>query len=302
MKRAALTAIYVVLTVMRIAFAQVESPTLPPQMKQAPVTGGEIKYEIRGDGEPVLLIHGAFVAASFLPLMDEPSMANYRLIRYHRAGYAGSTAPAGPVERQAADAVALLRHLGVERAHIVGHSAGAIVALQLAVRAPGVVHSLVLLEPPMGTGPSRPKWIQEVIEPAKERYRAGDGVGAVETFMRGVAGPDWRRMIARTVPGGPKQAEQDAATLFSFDLGVAGFDEEKAKRISPSTPILYMWGSDTPSFFKEDRDMVRAWFPHAEDQLVRGVGHSLQMEDPRAVAEGIARFVRRHALEKRLDQ
>ena len=268
-------------------------------MKQAPVTGGELKYQTRGDGEPVLLIHGAFVAASFLRLMDEPSMADYRLIRYHRAGYAGSTAPAGPVQRHAADAVALLRHLGVERAHIVGHSAGAIVALQVAVSAPGVVHSLVLLEPPMGTGPSRPKWIQEVIEPARERYGAGDRVGAVEIFMRGVAGPDWRRMIARTVPGGPEQAEQDVATFFTFDLGVSGFDEEKAKRISPSTPILYMWGSDTPSFFKEDRDMIRAWFPHAEDRLVRGVGHSLQMEDPRAVAEGIGDFLRRHAFKKR---
>lgn len=109
-------------------------------------------------------------------------------------------------------------------------------------------------------------------------------------------------MTARTVPGRPKQAEQDVATFFSFDLGVSGFDEEKAKRISPSTPILYMWGSHTPSFFKEDRDMIRAWFPHAEDQLVRGVGHSLQMEAPRAVAEGIANFLRRHALERRPNQ
>jgi pimeloyl-ACP methyl ester carboxylesterase len=301
MQRASLTTTYVVLTLVSTAFAQVDSPAGAPQMKQAPVTGGEIKYEIRGDGEPVLLIHGAFVAASFLPLMDEPSMADYRLIRYHRAGYAGSTAPAGPVERQVADAVALLRYLGVERAHIVGHSAGAIVALQVAVRAPGVVHSLVLLEPPMGTGPSRRKWIQDVIEPSRERYRAGDPVGAVEIFMRGVGGPDWRRTIARTVPGGPKQAEQDAATFFSFDVGVSGFDEEKAKKIDPSTPILYMWGTDTPSFFKEDRDAVRAWFPHAEDQFVRAVGHSLQMEDPRALAEGISGFLRRHPL-KRLNQ
>ncbi len=299
MRRAALIAVYVFLTLVRTAFAQVESPTGAPEMKQAPVTGGELKYQTRGDGEPVLLIHGAFVAASFLRLMDEPSMADYRLIRYHRAKYGGSTAPGGPVERQAADAVALLRHLGVERAHIVGHSAGAIVALQVAVSAPGVVHSLVLLEPPLGDGPSRPKFLQEVIEPARERYRPGDRVGAVEIFMRGVSGrPDWRRMIARTVPGGSEQAEQDAGTFFSSDLG-SRLDQEKAKRISPSIPILFMWGSDTLPFFKEGRDVIHAWFPHGEDQIVRGVGHSLQMEDPRAVGEGIAGFLRRHALKKR---
>ncbi|NBB72410.1 MAG: hypothetical protein GVY35_01880 [Bacteroidetes bacterium] len=46
-------------------------------MRRAPVQGGELEYEVRGDGEPVLLIHGAFIAASFLPVMDEPSLANY---------------------------------------------------------------------------------------------------------------------------------------------------------------------------------------------------------------------------------
>jgi pimeloyl-ACP methyl ester carboxylesterase len=302
MQRAALIGLYVFLILVRTAFAQVKSPTGAPEMKQAPVTGGELKYEIRGNGEPVLLIHGALVAASFLPLMDEPSLADYRLIRYHRAGYAGSTVPGGPYERQAADAVALLRHLGIERAHIVGHSAGAVIALQLAVRAPEVVHSIVLLEPPLGTGPSRPKFAEEVIEPTRERYRAGDLVGAVDTFMRGVAGPDWRRMIARTVPGGPKQAEQDAATFFSSELDSRLVDQEKAKRISPSIPILFMWGSDTLPFFKEGRDVIHAWFPHTEDHLVRSAGHSLPMEEPQAVAEGISVFLRRHTLEKRSKQ
>jgi pimeloyl-ACP methyl ester carboxylesterase len=300
MRRAALIVIYIFVSLGRIAFAQVASPTGAAEMKQAPVTGGELKYETRGDGEPVLFIHGALFADSFLPLMDEPSLAGYRLIRYHRAGYTGSTAPGRPLERQAIDAVALLRHLGVERGHIVGHSSGALIALQVAISTPGVVRSLVLLEPPLGTGLNSAHFAQEVIEPARKRYRAGDKAGAVETFMRGVAGPDWRRMIARTVPGGPEEAEQNAATFFSSELGSRiDIDEEKAKRISPSTPILYVWGSDTRPHLKEGRDVFHAWFPNAEDHLVRGVGHLLQMEDPRAVAEAIAGFLGRHAIEKR---
>lgn len=60
------------------ALSQVESPTDTPEMKRAPVPGGELEYEIRGDGEPVLLIHGALIAGSFLPVMDEPSLADYK--------------------------------------------------------------------------------------------------------------------------------------------------------------------------------------------------------------------------------
>ena len=46
-----------------------------------------LEYEERGDGEPVLLIHGALIATTFVPLMSEPALADrYRLIRYHRAG------------------------------------------------------------------------------------------------------------------------------------------------------------------------------------------------------------------------
>jgi pimeloyl-ACP methyl ester carboxylesterase len=97
------------------------------QMKRTAVQKGEIEYEIGGEGEPVLLIHGSFIADSFLPLMSEPSLAKYRLTRYRRRGFAGSSAHEGPfsIERQAADAAALLQQLGVQRAHIVGHSYGA---------------------------------------------------------------------------------------------------------------------------------------------------------------------------------
>ena len=84
------------------------------------------------------------------PLLAEPDLAHrYQLILYHRRGYGGSSCAAGPIgiAQQAADCQALLRSLGVERAHVVGHSYGGNVALQLALDAPDVAHSLALLEP-----------------------------------------------------------------------------------------------------------------------------------------------------------
>lgn len=109
-----------------------------------------LEYEAHGDGEPVLLIHGSHIAAAFLPLMREAALADqYRLIRYHRRGFAGSDPHSGAfsIEQQAQDALALMKHLGVERAHVVGHSYGGAAAAQLALDAPSFVHSLVMLDP-----------------------------------------------------------------------------------------------------------------------------------------------------------
>lgn len=116
-------------------------------MENARVNGVELEYEVTGSGEPVLLI-SPVVADGFLPLVSEPSLGDYQLIRYHKRGWAGSTHAEGPVTvgDHAADAAALLEHLGIRSAHIAGHSSGAAVAAQLALDEPGLVATLVLLE------------------------------------------------------------------------------------------------------------------------------------------------------------
>ena len=99
-----------------------------------------LEYEVGGnpDGEAVLLIH-AGTATVYAPLMVEPALADrYRLVRFHRRGFAGSDQFDGPVTIDAfvRDSLALLEHLEIERAHVVGHSGSGVVALQLALDAP----------------------------------------------------------------------------------------------------------------------------------------------------------------------
>src|SRR3954447_22808804 len=103
-------------------------------MANARVNGVNIEYEVTGAGEPVLLI-APVIADGFDPLVSESALGDYELIRYHKRGWLGSTHAPGPVsiEDHAADAAALLGHLGIARAHVVGHSSGACVAAQLAL-------------------------------------------------------------------------------------------------------------------------------------------------------------------------
>ena len=94
-------------------------------MPRATLDGIELEYEVRGAGEPVVLMHAGVCADFFKPLMQESALTQrYTLLNYHRVGYGQSLRVAGPVSiaQQAAHCRSLLRHLGIERAHVVGHS------------------------------------------------------------------------------------------------------------------------------------------------------------------------------------
>src|SRR5262245_24721847 len=111
-------------------------------MNRAVLDGIELEYEVRGAGEPVVLVHAGVLAGWFSPLMDEPALSRrYRLVRYHRIGYAGSSRIAGSVSLgdQARHLQALARHLGIERAHFVGHSSSGNIVLQAALDTPHLV-------------------------------------------------------------------------------------------------------------------------------------------------------------------
>ena len=149
-------------------------------MNSVKVNGVELEYEVVGSGEPVLLI-SPVLADGFLPLVSEPALADsYQLIRYHKRGWVGSTHTPAPVSvaDHAADAAAILDHLGIPRAHIAGHSSGAAVAAQLALDHPETVHTLILLELLLLSVPSGEAVLQQV-GPAFEAYGSGDHEGAL---------------------------------------------------------------------------------------------------------------------------
>ena len=63
------------------------------QWERAAVDGVELEYLAQGAGEPIVLVHAGMFADWFDPLLGEPSLAGYRVLSYHRIGYAGSSRP-----------------------------------------------------------------------------------------------------------------------------------------------------------------------------------------------------------------
>src|SRR4029450_12426462 len=97
-------------------------------MDKANRNGLQMDYEVKGSGEPVLLISTGPIADSFLPLLSEKALVErYRLITFRQRRLARSTSGPAAVSfaKHAADAAALLGHLHVRRTHVAGHSTGA---------------------------------------------------------------------------------------------------------------------------------------------------------------------------------
>jgi pimeloyl-ACP methyl ester carboxylesterase len=262
----------------------------------------ELEYEVHGAGEPVLFIHGAIVAEAFAPLLSRPALEDYRLVNYHRRGYAGSTHSTAPVSipRQAADAVALLDAIGIRQAHIVGHSYGGMIALQMALDAPRRVHSLALLEPGVLWSARRDE-VLTVLQPIVERYEAADVAGALEVFGIAVAGPRFREALDGVLdPGWFEQAIADADTLFKVELPALlewGFSPDDAPRITQ--PVLSVLGAESAAidpWAPEEHELLQEWMPQTEPFVLEGSTHALQMMNPVGMAEGLARFFARHPI------
>jgi pimeloyl-ACP methyl ester carboxylesterase len=256
-------------------------------MNSARVNGVQLEYEVRGSGEPLL--------------SDPALVERYGLITYHQRGQVGSTRSPAPVSfaQHAADAAALLGHLGVRRAHVAGHSSGGDIALQLAFDRPDLVQTLALLEPALMSVPSAAAFFESA-GPALAAYRSGDREAAMAAFLSAVCSLDWetcRAVLEEHVPGGTAQAIKDADTFFGSYLPALGawqFGPNEAAAIHQ--PVLSVLGTQSERLFVEGRALLHSWFSQAEDLTIEGVGHLLHMQRPQHVVRGVAAFLGRHPI------
>ena len=277
------------------------SKVAPHELERAAVDGLELEYELHGHGEPVVLIHWGLCAAWAEPLTQEPALADrHRLLSYHRAGFAGSDRIDGPVSiaTHAAHCALLMRHLGIERAHIVGHSSSADIGLQLALDFPDTVHTLALMEPARPVPPTaeQAQFVRDFVAPAMQRYRAGDKAGAVDTFARGVFGSDYRGPLEQGLPGVFEQAVADADAFFTQELPALqqwSFTQQDAARITQAA--LAIRGQNTAPTFPERLQLLASWLPNVE-LFELDATHLLHLQNPRGMAEALAAFYARHPL------
>jgi len=133
---------------------------MPTKTTLARVNGVELGYQIKGEGKPLILLHGGFGSVEmFGPNVDLLAKTN-QVIGVDLQSHGRSLAADRPMrfETMADDIAALIRSLGLERAAIMGFSLGGAVALRTAIQHPEVVERLVLVSTPF----KRSGWYPEM--------------------------------------------------------------------------------------------------------------------------------------------
>jgi pimeloyl-ACP methyl ester carboxylesterase len=259
----------------------------------------QVDFEVRGEGEHVVLVHASAFVSWYTPLVErlaDHSTVTYR--RHIRRPAGGSYRPLSAAE-DAATCARLLEHLGWPTAHIVGHSYGALVALQMALDTPDRVASVALLEP-AARGISSSDAIAAALQPVIGAYRAGDTAAAIDGFLRHVCGDDYQATLQRVVPGAFAEALAEADLFFQAEMAAVqqfAFGPDDASRITQ--PVLNVVGAHSVPRFIEGNALVQSWFPGAERLTIPAAGHLLMIQNPTDVAGGLKDYFSRHPITSR---
>jgi pimeloyl-ACP methyl ester carboxylesterase len=272
-------------------------------MERARVNGVELEYEVKGSGDPVVFLHGGLLPDENTPLIKEPALTDhFKVINYHRRGFAGSEKPQGKatIEDQAADCYALLQHLGVEQTHVMGHSLGGVIAIQVAADHPEAVHDLALMEPALmaAIAKSQPnvdaKASQEQFMAGMAQvnaiYQTGDKRGALETFLQTRAGEAFRDVIDFLLNSGEfETAIKDADTFLQVEMPAAyqwDFTPQQAAQLK--MPVASILGQHSPPRAQKVEAFLIEWIPQTEQVVLPRAEHALALFDPPGIAQVLA--------------
>lgn len=250
----------------------------------------ELTYELGAGGDRIVLVHASPFVSWYVPLVEQ--LTEFSTLRYRRRlrGSGGGEYRPLTVAEDAATCGTLMDHVGWQAAHVVGHSYGALVALELAIDAPERVRSVALLEP-AARGISSSEQVAAALAPVAAAYRSGDKAGAVDGFLRHVCGDGYRAVLDRAIPGAFGEALGEADLFFQAEMPAVqqwSFGPGDAERVTQ--PVLNVLGAQSAPRFVEGSDLIQSWFPRAQRLWVPDAGHLLMVQNPTGLAQGLRDF------------
>jgi 3-oxoadipate enol-lactonase len=257
-------------------------------MPDASCGAATLRYRVHGSGEPpVLLIHGT-AAALWGDLIDR-LVPSHRVVDYDRRGYGASDGPSPrTLAEHTDDVLALLDRLAIERAVVVvGWSIGGVIALDLAVREPGRVLGLVLVEPPLHVKRHpTPRLIRGVIG-ARLRGRRDPRAGA-DRFLRWALHDRTQGRPEEAVPAGWWEAMLANGAAIVHEVGL-GTGEQLTKNGLGSIrqPTVVLHGDRSDAGFARAARRIAATIPSARLVAVTGSGHAMQADRPDAITAAV---------------
>lgn len=277
--------------------AQTELP------KRVVANGVELHYIDRGQGEPLILLHGGQGDYRAWPPQMQALSPRYRVIsysrRYHYPNENPLTARDHSALIDAADLAGLIAELELGPVHLVGTSYGAFTALALAVERPALVRSLVLAEPPIHrwvTDTERgatlfSEFMTTVQGRAGKAFAAGNDEAAMRIFIDAFDGVGtFDRLPAERRAGILLNARFFKAVTSSSDP-YPNLPKDRVRQLR--MPILIVKGADTDELHRLVTEELGRVVPNAERVTIPQAGHGSPRQNVAAFNAAMLEFLGR---------
>ncbi|MGW0665355.1 alpha/beta fold hydrolase [Streptodolium elevatio] len=267
---------------------------LSSELKWFTSDDGELAYRDEGAGHPVVLLHAGYLTHEMWDAQVPALAADHRVIAPDARGH-GDSANASKPFRQTDDLAALLRHLDIGPAVLVGISMGAGIAVDTALEHPELAAGVVI----SGAGTSEPEysdpWTLQIFTDQATAMATGDVEGWLSAALRSALGPTRefadmdaelmcriREMTVRTVS--KHTMDEENVTVPVTDTW------SRASRIT--VPILAIHGAlDSPDLIGMAERLVDN-APHGRSATIDGVAHYPNMERPDEFNALVREFLR----------
>lgn len=253
--------------------------------------GTSIALEVTGTGRAVVLIGGAFNDRTTTAGLAQVLAPYYRAVTYDRRGR-GDSGDEGvdySVDREIADLRAVIDHLG-GTASLVGHSSGAVLALEAVIRRLPV-DKVAAYEPPFIPHGSRPRPATDVAGRLLRLVEAGDRDGATALFQTEVIG------LPPEMVEGMRQSElwgmfTGLAHSLPYDLALfePGYPVPVSRLAGISVPTLVIAGSNTFPWLSAAAQQVANTVPGARLLSLEGQDHGV-LHQPDALLTCLREFL-----------
>jgi pimeloyl-ACP methyl ester carboxylesterase len=260
-------------------------------MPAVEVNGVSLYYERTGAGDAVIFLHGLGSSTQDWSPQIEFFKDRYSCIAIDIRGHGQSEKAPGPysIRMFAADVAALMSHLGVESAHLVGVSMGGMIAFQMAVDAPGRVRSMVIINagPEVPTRTLKEKWAvwqRLILFRLFSMRKIGETIG-------GRLFPDADQAALREAFT-ERWAANHKPSYMAATRALAGWSvRERIASITIPTLVIAAELDYTPV---EAKEAYAREMPDAELVVIHGARHAVNYAQPDKVNPVIDAFLARH--------
>lgn len=247
----------------------------------------------------IVLLHGALDPDTLNPLASCKALSGYRVLSYRRKAYrAGNARLPVAVREDADDCVDGIDQQNLGRVHLIGHSHGALVALDFARKYPNRTGSLILIEAGVSAHVPSAALAAPYVIPAITLYEKGFRVEALKCLTEIIYGESDTLCASHT----DDELLRFAQATFESDLPAQAAWALPGPNELSATPVLSLIGGASDEHFKqrvgfpligEVAELVRQMIPHAVQREISGGTHSLPATHADQAGAVIADFIER---------